>query len=251
MTADLGVDLDLDHMLGLIESRSAAVRSALAGALDERVPGCPDWTGRDLLAHLGEVQRFWAQVVVAGKPEAPPDDDDVPERQPVGDLLDWSERSTGALLDALRAAGPDRPAWSWWGPTTSGRIARHQVQEAGVHAWDAEDTIGRAGALLPDELAADGVDEFLTLEVPTNGTWPHRPATVGLTAAGVPAGGWRVRLTAAGGTVERGPAAGDAVLGGSASALILALYGRRPMDSLSITGDPEVARRFLGWFRTE
>jgi uncharacterized protein (TIGR03083 family) len=244
-------DLDFDHMLELVDNRSAAARSALAGALDERVPGCPDWTGRDLLAHLGEVQRFWAQVIVAGKPEAAPEDGDVAEREPTGDLLDWSERSTGALLDALRDAGPDRPAWSWWGPTTAGRIARHQVQEAGVHAWDADDTIGRAGPLQPAELAADGVDEFLSVEVPSNGKWPHPPATVGLTATDGPDAGWRVELTGPGGAVERGPAAGNAVLGGTASDLVLALYGRRPMDGLAVTGDPEVARQFLGWFRTD
>lgn len=244
-------DLEFDRLLELVDHRSAALRSALAGALDERVPGCPDWTGRDLVAHLGEVQRFWAQVVVAGKPAGPPDDGDVPERRPAGDLLDWSERSTGALLAALRDAGPDRPVWSWWGPTTAGRVARHQVQEAGVHAWDAEDTVGRAGRLEPVELAADGVDEFLTVEVPTNGPWPHPPATVGLTASDAPGGGRRVVLTGSGGTVERGPATGNAVLGGTASDLVLALYGRRPIDSLSVTGDPVVARRFLGWFRTE
>jgi uncharacterized protein (TIGR03083 family) len=242
------MSLSYDRMLALIDGRSAALRSALAGALGERVPGCPDWTGRDLVAHLGEVQRFWGAVVVAGTPAGPPKDADVPERAPAGDLLDWSERSTAVLLDALRAAGPDRPVWSWWGPTDAGRVARHQVQEAGVHAWDAEDTIGRADPLVPADLAADGVEEFLGVEVPTNGGWPHRPATVGLTAG---AGEWRVVLTEGGGRVEPGPAAGDAVLGGSASDLVLALYGRRPASSLAVTGDLEVARRFLGWFRTE
>src|SRR4029453_4666111 len=160
--------IPFDRMLELIDGRSAVLRSALAGALDERVPGCPDWAGRDLIAHLGGVQRFWAQAVAAGTPEGPPGDEDVPEWKPTGDLLDWSERSTGALLDAFRAAGPDRPVWAWWGPTTAGRVARHQVQEAGVHSWDAEDTVGRAGPLRPEDLAADGVDEFPTVEVPTN-----------------------------------------------------------------------------------
>jgi uncharacterized protein (TIGR03083 family) len=243
--------ITFDHMLELIDGRSAAVRSALAGALDERVPGCPDWSGRDLLAHLGEVQRSWAAIVAAGNPDAPPDWDAVPETTPTGDLLDWSERSTGTLLDALRAAGADRPVWSWWGPTTAGRVARHQVQEAGVHGWDAEDTVGRAGLLQPDELAADGVGEFLEVCVPTAGSWPHDPVTVGIAATDVPGAEWRVVLGPGGGRLEAGPAAGTAVLGGSASDLVLALYGRRPADSLAVTGDHEVAGRFLGWFDTE
>jgi uncharacterized protein (TIGR03083 family) len=243
--------ITFDRMLELIDGRSAALRSALAGALDERVPGCPDWTGRDLLTHLGEVQRSWAAIVAAGTPDQPPDWDTVPERTPTGDLLDWSERSTGALLDALRAAGPDRPVWSWWGPTTSGRVARHQVQEAGVHGWDAEDTVGRAGELQPADLAVDGVAEFLEVSVPTGSGWPHDPATVGIAATDVPEGGWRVILGPGGGRLEPGPPAGNAVLGGSASDLVLALYGRRPVDSLAVTGDLEVARRFVGWLDTE
>jgi hypothetical protein len=70
-------------------------------------------------------------------------------------------------------------------------------------------------------------------------------------ATDVPGAGWRVVLGPDGGRLEPGPATGNAVLGGSASDLVLALYGRRPWDSLSVTGDPEVARQFLGWFRTE
>ena len=245
------MSISFDRLLELVDGRSAALRSALAGALDERVPGAPDWTGRHLLTHLGEVQRFWGAAVVAGRPDGPPEDADVPEREPAGDLLEWSERSTGVLLDALREAGPDRPTWSWWGPTVSGVVARHQVQEAGVHAWDAEDTVGRAGPLLPADLAADGVDEFLGVEVPTNGGWPHPPATVGLTATGGPGDGWRVVLAEAGGRVERGPATGDAVLAGAAGDLVLALYGRRPIETLTVTGDPELAGRFLGWFTTQ
>ena len=246
--------ITFDRMLELIDGRSAAFRSVLAGALDERVPGCPaDWTGRDLLAHLGEVQRSWAAIVSAGNPDTPPDWDAVPGTVPTDDPLDWSERSTGALLDALRAAGPDRPVWSWWGPTTAGRVARHQVQEAGVHGWDAEDTVGRAGPLQPGELAADGVGEFLERgdRVPTAGSWEHDPVTVGVTATDVPGGEWRAVLGPGGGRLEAGPAAGNAVLGGSASDLVLALYGQHPVDNLAITGDQEVARRFLGWFDTE
>jgi len=41
------------------------------------------------------------------------------------------------------------------------------------------------------------------------------------------------------------------VLGGPAGDLVLALYGRRPVDSLVVTGDTELATRFVGWFRTE
>lgn len=59
--------------LELVEDRSAALRKA-AGTADgqARVPGCPDWTVRDLVAHLGQVQRFWAAAVAAGRPPGRP-----------------------------------------------------------------------------------------------------------------------------------------------------------------------------------
>lgn len=45
------------------------------------------------------------------------------------------------MLDAMRAAGPDRGCWTWWGnsqaPETSGAVARHQIQEIAVHTYDA------------------------------------------------------------------------------------------------------------------
>ncbi len=236
--------------LELIAERSATLRSAIAGALDAPVPGCPEWTGRDLVAHLGEVHRFWAAAVAAGPAEEPPSGEDVAEREPSGDLLDWSERSTEALLAALSDAGPDRGAWTWWGePARSGAVARHQVQEATVHAWDAEDTVGRAGAL-PAEIAVDGVDEFLSVGLPVSGRWPHDPASVGLLTEDAPNLGWRVVLTDEGGRLERGGASGDAVVRGRASDLVLALYRRRGLEPLTVDGDRELAKHFFGWFPT-
>ncbi|WUW17318.1 maleylpyruvate isomerase N-terminal domain-containing protein [Streptomyces sp. NBC_01465] len=58
----------------------------------------------------------------------------------------WSAESTAQLLGALREYGPDRDCWTWWGgsqsPRTSGAVARHQVQEATVHTYDAQTTVG-------------------------------------------------------------------------------------------------------------
>ncbi len=238
-----------EEMLAAIAERSAVLRSAVAGALEARIPGCPEWTGRDLVAHVGEVQRAWAANVAAGPADRPVQD--VPEAEPTGDLLDWSERSTETLLASLRSAGPDRGVWTWWGePARSSAVARHQVQEAAVHAWDAEDAAGRAGAL-PAAAALDGVDEFLSTGVPAAGRWASAPGTVGVVATDGPDGGWRVVLSPDGGRLEPGDKSGDAVLRGSASDLVLAFYRRRGLDSLEVTGSLELAGQFLGWFATD
>src|ERR1700722_4947100 len=196
---------DFADLLDMIEERSAALRTAAADAGPQaRGPGCPAWSGRALVPPLGEVHRFWAADVAAGPAAEPPDDDQVPDREPAAglptaELLAWSAASTDTLLAAPRAAGPDRPCWTWWAasgaPMTSGAVARHQVHEAAVHAFDAQEAAGHAGPL-PAGLAADGIGEFLTVGLASSGAWPFAPARVALTAPGGPA--WLVELSDAG-----------------------------------------------------
>jgi uncharacterized protein (TIGR03083 family) len=175
-----------DDWLGLIEERSAALRSAARGApADAGVPACPDWTVRDLVAHAGATQRFWAAVVAAGPARRPPAEAEVPGRVPAGDLLEWSAQGTAALVAALRAAGARAPCWTWWaesgGASTAGAVARHHVQEAAVHVRDAQEAAG-APEPLPAGLAVDAVDEFLQVGFGSMDGWPHSPARVALVA---------------------------------------------------------------------
>jgi uncharacterized protein (TIGR03083 family) len=245
--------------LHLIEDRSAALRAAAIDAgPDARVPGCPDWSVGDLVAHLGEVQRFWAAVVAAGPATAPPDEDQIHDTEPGDDLMAWSADSTSKLVSALAQAGPDRSCWTWWqdsgAPMTSGAVARHQVQEAGLHAFDAEQAAGRAEPL-PAGVAADGIGEFLTVGMATMGAWPDEPARVVLAAADGPT--WLVELGESGARAKEaapGAVAHDAVahdadawVRGTASDLVRALYGRTLDSSLIIDGDHDLATRLLGW----
>lgn len=238
------------ELLTLIEDRSAALRAAAGEAdLTALIPGCPDWSVRDLVTHLAGVQRFWAAVVTAGPADGPPGDDQI-DRVPGDDLLAWSAQATRELADALRAAGPDRPCWTWWpesgAPMNSGAVARHQVQEAGVHAFDAQEAAGRAQPL-PAQVAADGIGEFLTVGMASMGPWPHRPGTVALTAAGGP--DWLVSLSGDGARArERADAQEpDARVRGTASDLVLALYGRHLAGDLAVDGDQELASQLLHW----
>jgi uncharacterized protein (TIGR03083 family) len=246
-------------LLQLIDERSTAFRAAVASAssLELPVPTCPEWTLFDLVQHLGQVHRFWAAVVEAGPADAPPAEAAAADltaapREPEA-LLAWSAESTRLLLDALRAAGPDRGCWTWWGdsqsPQVSGAVARHQVQEATVHTYDAQLTAG-APQPLPDDAALDGVDEFLTTCCEGTDPWPHEAGTIDFQITG--GRSWRIALTADGSRTTRLPEPGTASataatvsVRGTAAELVLALYDRIPFDSLQVEGD----RRQLEWFR--
>jgi uncharacterized protein (TIGR03083 family) len=243
--------MELPALVTLIDERSAALRDAVAAAAvsDARVPGCPEWTLSDLVAHLGAVQRFWAVVVAAADPTGPPSREALGDREPHGDLVEWSAESTDRLLAALRGSSAEAPAWAWWGespaPLTVGAIARHQVQEAAVHAFDAQETVGKAEPL-PSAVAVDGVAEFLQVGVGSLGAWPHRPARVLFDADDGPA--HLVDLSASGGRLD--PAAGGdpvVTVHGSASDLVLALYGRVPFEHLTIEGDRDVLAQLRAW----
>jgi uncharacterized protein (TIGR03083 family) len=245
-----------DDWLDLIEERSAALRAAVRIApADARIPGCPDWTVPDLVAHLGGVQRFWAAAVAAGPALRPPADGDVPGRAPAGDLLQWSADSTTGLLDALRAAGADAGCWTWWAESgnasTAGAVARHQVQEAAVHVRDAQEAAG-VPEPLPSGLAVDAVDEFLHVRFGSMDGWPHSPARVALVADEGRA--WTLILDATGASAVRGAAGegrpeADAAVSAPASDLLLALYRRAPWDGscLRVTGDAALVRQLAVW----
>jgi uncharacterized protein (TIGR03083 family) len=251
MTTTLG----FPHLLRLIEERSAAFRAAVSGApgLDAPVPTCPEWTVLDLVRHLGEVHRFWAAAVAAGPADVPPAEAETPGAPTeLEALLAWSAESTELLLAALRAAGPDRGCWTWWersqSPRTSGAVARHQVQEATVHTYDAQTVLGTAQPL-PPEAALDGVEEFLLTSAAWAAPWPHPAATFDFRAT--PEGSWRLSLASDGARLDRlttpAAAAATAAVTGTAEELVLALYGRLRFDALAVEGDRAVLDLLLAW----
>jgi len=243
--------MTFDDYLALIEDRSAALRSAVAAApsLQARVPGCPDWTLADLVEHVGGVQMFWAVVVAEADASSRPPEEKTDFESPTGDLVAWSASATRQLLDALRAAGPSSPAWAWWGasgaPLNAGAVARHQVQEAAVHARDAEETIGRP-APLPAAVAVDGVAEFLSVPLASAGPWPGAPVRIAFAASDGRT--HLVDLSSEGVSVDP-PVAGSPALTvhGTAGELVLGLYDRIPLDSLRLDGDASLLAELRSW----
>jgi uncharacterized protein (TIGR03083 family) len=225
----------LDRIAHIVED-SARFAAAIPDDLSSPVPTCPAWDAQALVEHLGEVQRFWAHVLSLGG-DKPTDVDIADAPADRAGLLAWFGDSTSALVEALGKTTPTDSAWTWWGePATAGAIARHQVQEAAVHRVDAELVAGASTPLHVD-VADDGVAEFLEvmLDVP-KGT-VLAPVLLRASDTGSE---WR-----AGGDPAdpAGPPAATVI--GSASDLVLTLYGRIGLDAITVTGDREAASALL------
>lgn len=172
-----------DYLEG-IRSESARFRAALADCDPAaRVPACPDWDAADLLWHLAGVQWFWARVI-SRRPEAPREDWESPARpESYAGLLEAYDEASAGLVDALAAADPAEPAWSWADDKTVGFTYRRQAHEALIHRLDAEQAAGAVTPLDP-ALAADGVAELMEVmyggEPPAWARFEPGAGTVGL-----------------------------------------------------------------------
>ncbi|MGZ6955999.1 MAG: maleylpyruvate isomerase family mycothiol-dependent enzyme [Acidimicrobiia bacterium] len=225
----------LDHAAAIRRESERIATVVAAAPLDTPVPSCPGWALRDLVAHLGEVQRFWAANIHAAHPHEPAEIDwSAPSD---ADAAPWLREGTMELLTAIAGTPPDERAWVWWdGPGTAGAISRHQVQEAAVHRWDVEAAIGTASPLATD-LAVDGVSEFLAVMVGDRTGELDRAVT--LTATEVDES-WTV-----------GAGRATAEVRAVASSLVLLLYRRIGPTDVVVTGDGEAVVRLLAAAGTE
>ncbi|KRF26375.1 MULTISPECIES: maleylpyruvate isomerase family mycothiol-dependent enzyme [unclassified Phycicoccus] len=251
---------EFPDLLRLIDERSTAFLALVAAApdLDVPVPTCPGWTLFDLAEHIGQGRQRWATIVAFGPSDerpagtAPGDGADAPRDRDA--LQAWLADSVAELDTTLRDAGPDRGSWAWWdvsqSPLTAGAVARHQLQEVAVHTYDAQVALG-APQPIPDEAAVDGVEEFLSSCNATTYAWPHEPATLDYVSTEGPA--WRLWLDGDGARFARLPDGGDStdpatMTGrGSASEIVLTMYGRIPLETLEITGDRAVLDGLVEW----
>lgn len=221
------------------------------GDLELPVPTCGDWLLADLLWHLLEVQDFWAFII-----ESRPDGPDAyvqPPRPAASDLADGLRSATERLSAALETAGNDEAAWSWSDDHTVGFSVRRQSHEALVHYVDG---LLACAQPLPDidpNLAADGVDELVTVMlggIPEWATYQPASGVIELRATDTKAN-WFLEFGRVTGTdpdsgndidrpctelvSDREP---DTMLSGLAIDLDLWLWGRLPADTLRVDGDP-------------
>jgi uncharacterized protein (TIGR03083 family) len=249
-----------DRYLDALAAQSALFAEALAGAdVQQRVPTCPDWTLYQLVEHLGQVHR-WATAVVTRPATAPPDRSELNATaapQDADELASWLRDGAGALVDAMRAADPQTPVWSWSGDHSVGFWARRMAHETAVHRADAELALGREFTLEAD-LAADAISEWLGfLSLPQ--AVEHRPELAELRGEGQilhlhstdpglgEAGEWIVRRTPSGPVWEHGHTKGDVAVRGPVAWLLLVLMRRVPPSDapIDVLGDASVMEHWL------
>lgn len=207
-------------------ARSSARIAELISAENSnaRVPSCPEWTLMDLVAHIGEVQSFWANCIRERNATAPWQGEVAKPDSP-RDSGKWLRAQTRLLIDAIETTPGVSPCWTWWGdPLTALAVARHQVQEAEVHRWDAELAVSTPSPI-PVEIAIDGIPEFLHV---------HRDAIHKLKLSHI-----QLSETDSNGSWDVNESQVDTVsISGTASDIVLFLFGRLPINQLSVAGKP-------------
>ncbi|MEV1062109.1 maleylpyruvate isomerase family mycothiol-dependent enzyme [Streptomyces sp. NPDC050263] len=248
---------EIAHQMGLLRS------VVTSGAdLTATVPTCPDWSLEQLVRHMGVALRWTDALVRARAQEEIP-----PERVPgiggpavEGDpaALDaWLAETGELVVGALREAGPDTKVWGWAGVHDTGFWARRMTHEITVHRADATLAVGLPYEVAP-EVAADTLDEWLQIVAWVQRNLPHRVAaellvgdrSIHLHATDAAAGlnaEWSVDLTEQGIVWRRGHEKATVALRGPLTSVLLAFYGRLPLDSpgLEVLGEREVLEFWL------
>jgi uncharacterized protein (TIGR03083 family) len=245
--ATTGGGFGFDDAVDAIAAQSRLLTDVVTSSdLDVRVPTTPKWALRDLAHHIGTVQWYWSQNVRAKNPDER-SGGSLTELPVDSDLTAWLGWCTYGLLSALREAGPDAPCWAWWDeptPHTAGAVARHQAQEAAVHRWDAQGSVG-SSTPLPPALATDGVPEFIEVMVGTDITALRGAITLRALDTGA---SWQVGTGAdSGGETS----ARTAELHATASDLVLMLYRRLPVPDVDVDGDPILVASLLSLADTQ
>ncbi|HEY8475063.1 MAG TPA: maleylpyruvate isomerase family mycothiol-dependent enzyme [Natronosporangium sp.] len=246
--------------LALIRQDAADLLAALpAVAATAPVPGCPDWTVRDLIDHLGQVHQ-WVLLNGFRAPDAT--GPSLPTTGPAEgeELTSWYQTCLDDLLKAFAATDPAQPCWTpqpgyqeagfWW---------RRMSHELAMHRTDLSAAAGQTRRY-DAALAVDGIGEVLDALIGfaqrrSDATPLHLPAPLLIECADRPE---RWLLTqppdrpdqhhAAGPTLpDQVAATAAAALRGPAAGLLFAIWKRQDPATAGVTvdGDAELAGRFF------
>lgn len=247
VSTDVENRLPWDLYLTVIRTEVDRMLEAAAD-LDAAVPNCPGWTVRDLLEHVALVFRHKVESIrSASEPPWPVDDRDT------SDVRRLLAEESATLLAELQQRGPRQVRYTW-NPSdqSNGFWFRRMALEGTVHRVDAEQAAGTQVTPIEDEVALDGIDEFLTIIV--GGPWwdggDETPYPVDAVVR-IRSGGraWTLDLSARQVVVVQGDEGeADLTIEGSPHDLYLWLWGRGTASALALDGRKELLDELAGRF---
>ncbi|MER7439459.1 maleylpyruvate isomerase family mycothiol-dependent enzyme [Micromonospora avicenniae] len=235
-----------DFWIGALRVEGPAFAAAVAEAPPETpVLSCPGWTVADLTLHVGAFYHWVSSFAGSGVTSAPAERLEQGVPGPGVSALQYWQQGYDELVTVLEGLDPEAPAWNWAPqPKRAGFWPRRAAHETAVHRWDAQLAIA-AGEPVEAKLAADGVSEVLDTWLPagkrrTPGQWHGVVQLVAVDAAQQ----WYLRLRGEGVALldtdtilDHDDHRARALVSGTASDLLLALWGRVSFDTLDVTGD--------------
>jgi uncharacterized protein (TIGR03083 family) len=237
-----------DYISALVREGQLLVDVSRSGCVgegaDARVPTCPDWVWRDLLAHVGFVHRWAAGYVAKGLTEMveEPGEEEVLSRAPGDDqLVEWVAEGHKRLVGSLRSAPADLNCWTFLAaPSPLAFWSRRQAHETAVHRVDAELAAGQPPGAIGTSFAVDGIDELLLgfLARRRSRRLPELEPGVIRFEASDTGDSWTVQISPDRMETTKGPSTNESELSvtGPASELYLLLWNRRRSASVEVDG---------------
>ena len=233
--------MDVDEYIAQIVSNGHALaQAASAAGWDAVVPPCPEWTVRDLVAHVGGVHRWAAEIVrdglsaeqaaAVGSVGVGPDD---------AEMLAWYLSSNALLVSQLQAAPDSLECFTFLpAPSPLAFWARRQAHETAIHRVDAESAAGSVAVFGPD-FAQDGIAEMAAGFSRRRRRF-DRAGTLALSSTDGPS--WLAEFDPEGVAVALGEGPADATVTGTSSDLYLWLCNRP--SAATLAGDAELAAQW-------
>jgi len=213
------------------------------------VPHCPDWDAAGLVRHTGGIFLWMAAIVTSGDRVSRRILDPAPED--TAGLPGWYVQSLERVLTVLGSAAPDSLTWTfsttgdprvrWW--------CRRLAVEVAIHRWDVQHAAATRGSPGPEpvdeEVAAAGIEEFVIEFLPGLAAQDGVEKLAGmlhLHATDGPAEWWIDLDTHAPARPQHAEA--DTAVRASGSDLLLWLTNRGPLDTIDVSGNQEVAKKW-------
>lgn len=213
--------------------------------LGMEIPHLDDWTVRTVLEHTATVFQFVSLAMSTG-PDDKPDVSTLPAAPKDSSVIGWFEESAQLAAQAIDDVDLSSMRPTWTGPQPASWYVRRLAHEVSVHHWDVQTATTTPDGIEAD-LAVDGVDELLEIYAPRRMDFDvlaGNGETIHLHATDHGQGEWLITLKEDHIEWEHSHTKADVAARGSASDLLLLLWGRRSHAELEIFGDDSILSRW-------